>query len=171
MWMLEGSIIFIFLGKLYHYYQDSCLRRVLVWIVQAFRQSLLGRSLKAVAERESSLEYSFFFRKLKKLFNGIDGGMGRLAAAIARWSKTSLLIGLFRGVIQISKQKMMAWVFPVFGIGYVLGRILQSRLMIRDILFLALTFFAAALYSVGGQRIKTLWKNSLVYRLYILMME
>jgi hypothetical protein len=168
---VEGSIIYILLRKVYHCYQYSFLRKTVVRIVEAYRNSLPGRAIKAVVERESSLEHSIFVRMVKTLFYGIDKWVRRFSKSICGWSEASVIVRLVIGIIKISGHKSAILAIPVFGTGYLAGRIIQNRLMIRDILFLGLTFIVAAIFMLGLKNIKNVWKNSLAYKLYVLVME
>ena len=47
----------------------------------------------------------------------------------------------------------------------------MKRLMIRDIIFLALTFFIAAILIIDKEKLKQYLQHSLIYKLYVLVLE
>lgn len=170
MHILEGSLFYALYRKFIIFYRNSILSKAVSGIVCAYRQSVLGRCIKAVAERESSVDHSVFVRMIKKLFYKIDKTAMRFSSSFSAWKKSSLLFAAVNGIIRMYKVKIFPLIFPVFGIGYIAGRIIQNRLMKRDIILFCLSVVAAVLLALDRKKIKLYLKNSLVYKLYLLVL-
>ncbi|HEY8499783.1 MAG TPA: hypothetical protein VIL89_04115 [Clostridia bacterium] len=170
MHILEGSLFYALYRKFIIFYRNSILSKAVSGIVCAYRQSVLGRCIKAVADRESSIDHSVFVRMIKKLFNKMDKAAKRFSSAFCRWKESSLLFAAVNGIARMSQEKLFPFVFPVFGIGYISGRIIQNRLMKRDIILFCLSVVAAVLLALDREKIKLYVKNSLVYKLYLLVL-
>ncbi|NLV63058.1 MAG: hypothetical protein GXY12_06645 [Clostridiaceae bacterium] len=168
--ILEGSIFYALYSKLIIFYRNSILSKFVSGIVCAYGHSILGRCVKAVANRESSAEHSVFVCVIKKLFKKMDKTAMRFSSAFCRWKKSSLLFASAKGIARMSQQKLFSFVFPVFGIGYAAGRIIQNRMMKRDIILLCLSFVAAVLFAIDREKFKLYVKNSLIYKVYLLVL-
>ncbi|HAA25529.1 MAG TPA: hypothetical protein DCE11_05340 [Ruminiclostridium sp.] len=170
MHILEGSIFYALYKKLLVFYRNSFLSKVVSGIVCAYRHSLVGRCIKATANRESSADHSAFVSVIKKLFNKMDKAAKRFSSAFGRWRKSSLLFTAAEGIIRMSNEKFFPFVFPIFGTGYIIGRVIQNRLMKRDIILFCLSVIAAVLLAFDREKIKLYVKNSLIYKLYLLVL-
>lgn len=170
MHILEGSIFYALYKKLLIYYRNSFLSKVVSAIVCAYRHSILGKSVKAVANRDSSADHSVFVHGIKKLFKRTDKTAMRFSSAFGRWKESSLLFAAAKGIIRMSQEKVFPLFFPVFAVGYIAGRIIQNRLMKRDIILFCLSVIAAVLFALDREKIKLYVKNSLVYKLYLLVL-
>jgi len=93
-----------------------------------------------------------------------------LSDLLQKWSEGSILCYLFRFFARASKERLSVLALPVFGIGYIFGRLILNRLMIRDILFLSVTFFAAAVLLIDRNKLNAYFRNSLFYKLYLLVL-
>lgn len=171
MQVITQSLVYRLFHQLYLYYQNSSVKRWIAFLSEACRHSLPARWLQASKERESALQYAVVFRVIKGVLKVLDKWMVKLSQALESWSETSLITGVFRAVIQMSGEKMIVLAFPVFGIGYLAGRILRNNLMIRDVLLLGLMFIVAGILMIGKDKRNAIWKNSLSYRLYLLLLE
>ena len=170
MHILEGSIFYALYRKFIVFYKNSILFKAVSGIVRAYGHSILGKSIKAVANRESSVDHSVFVRMIKKLFNKMDKAAMRFSSAFSAWKESSLLFAAAKGIARMSQEKLFPVVFPVFGIGYIAGRIIQNRLMKRDIILFCLSVAAAVLFALDREKIKQYIGNSLVYKLYLLVL-
>ena len=159
------------LYRLFIIYQDSGLKKLLVFLSEACRNSLPGKWVKNIMARESAFHNSRVFNFLRGVLRVLDRWLMQLSKAIERWSETSLIVKAFRWVAAASKHKLFVLAFPVFGIGYLAGRTLQGKLMIRDVFLLGLLFVFAGVILIDSGKRKAIWKNSLVYRLYNLLLE
>lgn len=168
---LQESLIYRLLLWLFHCYQGSVTKKLLSGLAEACRHSLPGRWVKNTMARESAFHNSQVFRALRAVFRVLDRWFMKLSAAVKRWSETSLIINAFRLVAEASKERLFALAFPVFGIGYLGGRILRGDLMIRDVLLLGLLFVVSGILLIDRETRKAIWKNSLVYRMYQLILE
>lgn len=168
---LTESIIYRLLHWLNICYQGSCVKRILFWLAEACRNSLPGRWIKNTMARESAFQNSFIFRVLRAVLSFFDKRILKLSAAISKWSETSLAVSIFRTVSRASKERLFALAFPVFGTGYLAGRIFLGKLMIRDVLFLGLLFVIAGIVMIDREKRRALWKNSLFYQFCIILME
>jgi len=169
MHILEGSIFYILYRKLLVFYRNSVLSKIVSGIVYAYRYSIIGKCIKAVADRESSADHSIFVSVIKKLFKKFDKTAMRFSSAFCKWEKSSLLFAAAREIARMSHEKLFPLVFPVFGTGYIIGRIIQNRMMKRDIILFCLSLIAAVMFALDREKIKTFVKNSLVYKLYLLV--
>lgn len=97
--------------------------------------------------------------------------MMKLSETVKKWSETSLIINAFRLIAEASKERLFALAFPIFGIGYLGGRTIRGDLMIRDVLVLGLMFIVSGILLIDSEKRKAIWKNSLVYRMYQLILE
>jgi hypothetical protein len=169
MHILEGSIFYTLYRKLIIFYRNSILSKIVLGIVCAYRHSIIGKSIKAVADRESSADHSVFVRVIKILFKKMDKTAKRFSSAFSRWKKSSLLFSAAGEIARMSHEKLFPFVFPIFGAGYIIGRIIQNRMMKRDIILFCLSLIAAVLFALDREKIKMFVKNSLVYKLYLLV--
>jgi hypothetical protein len=168
---LKESLAYRVLYRLYVIYQDSCLKKLLGFLAEACRNSLPGKWVKNIMARESAFHNSRVFEFLRKILKVLDRWLMALSKAIERWSEASLFVKGFRMVAEASKYKLFALAFPVFGIGYLVGRIFQGKLMIRDVLLLGLLFIIAGVILIDREKRKAIWKNSWTYRLYSILLE
>lgn len=159
------------LYRLFIIYQDSGLKKLLGFLTEACRNSLPGEWVKNIMARESAFHNSRVFSFLAGIVKVLDRWLVKLSKSIESWSETSLAVKAFRTAAKASKQKLFALAFPVFGIGYLAGRILQNKLMIRDVFLLGLLFIFAGVALIDPEKRKAMWKNSLAYRLYIIILE
>lgn len=171
MQIIKGSVIFKLVYGIFVFYQSSFLKKILSAIAEIFKASILAKWFQTLAKRESSVEYSVFVRFVKFLFKKVDKLVLLFSKSVQKWSGGSILVRSVRGIASASREKPFALVFPVFGIGYFAGRAFWGRLMIRDIFLLALAFFVSAVWMVGREKIRTFWENSLLYKLYVLVLE
>lgn len=168
---LKESLVYRLLHGLSVCYGESGVKKLLKVLTAALRQSLPGKWVNNVMTRESAFHNSVVFSVLRKILKVVDRWLLKLSEAIENWSETSLLVKGFRMAAKASKEKLFALAVPVFGIGYVAGRILQGKLMIRDVLLLGLLFIVAGVALIDREKRKALWKNSLAYQLYIILLE
>lgn len=171
MQIIKGSVIYRLIFWIIIFYQRSFLKKILSSIAETIKASTLAKWFTTLANRESSIEYSYFIRFVKFVFRKIDKLVLLFSESVQKWSGGSILVGLIRSIASSSREKPFALVFPVFGIGYIIGRVFLGRMMIRDLLLLALTFFISAVWMAGKEKIGTFWKNSLLYKLYVLVLE
>lgn len=177
MQVLQGSLIYCLIKKLFQYYEHSGTRKFAAFIVMSFKSSYTAAFFRAVGRVKFFYQYSFISRivgLVRKGFGRFYGWLDRLilqlSGLLQKWADGSLLCGLFRFTLRASKEKLFVLSAPVFGIGYFVGRLLFNRLRIRDILFLVLTFFAAAVLMADMEKLKKYFRESLFYRLYLLVM-
>ncbi len=167
----KESLTYRLLHGLFNFYQYSGLKKVLDVLSEACRNSLPGMWVKNTMARESAFHNSRVFGILRAVLKVLDQWIVKLSKSIENWSETSLILKAFRGLAKASKEKLFALAFPVFGVGYLAGRILQGKLMIRDVFLLGLLFIAAGIALIGREKRKAIWKNSLAYRLYTIILE
>jgi len=181
MQVLEGSIVYGFVKKLFWCYEQSTLKRFLSALAMCWKNSRTAGFFRAVAGIRGVSQYSLVVRAIsrpagyvKKILvragRWVDRVVLCLSDLLRKWSLGSLLCGLSGFIIAASKERNFTLAAPVFGIGYFAGRLIQNRLMIRDILFLSLTFFAGAVLLVNPEKLKTYFRNSLFYKLYLLVL-
>jgi hypothetical protein len=168
---LKESLVYRMLYRLFIIYQDSGLKKLLGFLSGACRNSLPGILVKNIMARESAFHNSRVFNFLRVILKVLDRWLMALSKAIERWSETSLIVKAFRWVAAASKHKLFVLAFPVFGIGYLAGRTLQGKLMIRDVFLLGLLFVFAGVILIDSGKRKAIWKNSLAYRLYSILLE
>lgn len=168
---LKESLVYRILYRLFIFYQDSGVKKLLGFLSEACRASLPGKWVTNTMARESAFHNSRVFGLLRAVLKVLDRWLVRLSKAIESWSETSLVLRAFRTAAKASKQKLFALAFPVFGIGYLVGRILQNKLMIRDVFLLGLLFIFAGVALIDREKRKAMWINSLAYRLYIILLE
>lgn len=140
-------------------------------LAEITRHSLVAKGLKTTMARESAFEHSVVFRMINAVLKVLDKGMMKFSTALSKWSEASLIIRCLRTIAKASKERRFALLFPVFGIGYLAGRMLQGKLMIRDVFLLGLMFIAAGIVLSDSEKRKAIWKNSLAYQLVILILE
>lgn len=168
---LQESLIYRLLLWLFHCYQGSVLKKFLGGFAEACRNSLPGKWVKNTLARESAFHNSQVFRVLRAVVRFLDRCMLKLSATLKKWSESSLIVKAFRLIAEASKEKLFALAFPVFGIGYLAGRVLQGKLMIRDVLLLGIMFVVSGILLIDGEKRRSIWRNSLVYRMYQLLLE
>jgi hypothetical protein len=181
MQVLKGSAIYRILEKLVYYFQYSTLKKFFSVLSVSWKNSFFPRCFRALKGRnisENSLVLSIlrkpiaFIRKVvQRLYKWADKRVLYISERLPEWSKTSLFAGLLCFVNKASKEKLFVLIPPIFGIGYVAGRLIMKRLMIRDIIFLALTFFIAAILIIDKEKLKQYLQHSLIYKLYVLVLE
>ncbi len=168
---LKGSALYSLFTRLISIYRNSLLCRTVLYVVEAYRQSILGKCFKAVIGRESTIDYSIFIRIIKILFKKVDKVVMWLSEVLKKYRESCLIVVVSRFVVQIAKGKLFPLVFSVFGMGYLAGRVILNRLMIRDIFFLGLMFLVSAILMMDRAKRKAIIKNSLAYQLFSLVME
>ncbi|MBP7176468.1 MAG: hypothetical protein KBA53_09715 [Thermoclostridium sp.] len=168
---LKESLVYRMIYRLFVFYQDSGLKKLLAFLSEACRNSLPGKWVKNTMARESAFHNSRVFSFLRKILKVLDRWFMKLSKTIEGWSETSLIVKGFRIAAKASKEKLFALAFPVFGIGYLAGRILQGKLMIRDVFLLGLLFIFAGVALIDREKRKAIWKNSLAYRLSTIILE
>lgn len=177
MQVLEGSIVYRLPKKLSQYYRCSKTKSFFAALARYWKNSLTVRFFCSFGKLKQYYRYSFVScaaqgirRGLSSLYRGLDSLLLRLSGLLREWSCGSLLCVLFRFVARASKEKVAVFAAPVFGIGYFVGRLLFNRLRIRDVLFIVLTFFAAGVLAAGREKLKRYFRESLFYRLYLLVL-
>lgn len=182
MQILLGSAVYRMLVKLVGYYQNSLLKKFVSVFILYCRNSFIARSFRAIVRKKSFSQYSLFLRAVrcpvnwikkmfKRLYKWVDKLVLSLADSLQKWSGSSLLCRLFCFIYESSRKKLFILAVPIFGIGFFVGRLLLNSLRIRDILLLAMTFFAAAVLFIYPKKIKVYFKNSLFYKICVLVLE
>ena len=171
MQILKNSIVMRLFRVLYIYYNNSYAKQIVQRLVNAYRDSVLGKVFTSVANRESAMTGSVFIGIIRKFFKSIDRLVVWFSKVISGSAGTSLIVNLFKGIRNAVSGKVVALVLPLFGMGYALGRVIQSRLMIRDMLFLGLMFIVGAILMVDSDKRKAVLENSIVYKAYKLILE
>lgn len=178
MWVLEGSVIYGILKKLFSYYGHSGTRKFFAAFAMCCRNSRTAGFFRAVGRCRYFYRYSFIARSaafIRKGFNRLYSWLDRLvlgmSGLLCKWSDGSLLCGLFRFVARASKERIFPLAAPVFGMGYFVGRLLFNRLRIRDMVFLSLMFSAAAVLFADREKLKKYFRESWFYKLYLLVLE
>lgn len=174
MQILEGSVIYGVLKKLSWCYKYSFLKKFFSGVAVCCKNSFIARRFHASGKRRNFSQNSVFLCGIRRLFKGLykwtDKVVLNLSGLLHKWSEGSLLCCLFRFLGKASGERLFVMVLPVFGVGYIVGRLLLNRLMKRDILFLAVTFLVAALFA-NPEKLKLYFKNSLFYKLYMLVLR
>jgi len=174
MQVLEGSVIYRLLKKLYWCYELSGTKRIFATLKMSCQNSFIARCFHAVAGfkifSQNSLVLQLVGRIFKKIYRWIDRFVIRLSDLLQKWSEKSLLCSVSRFIARASEERIFVLAAPVFGIGYFIGRVIIKRLMIRDILFLSLTFLTSAVLLIDRKKLNTYFRNSLVYKLYLLVL-
>lgn len=181
MQVLKGSVVYRILEKLIYYYQSSVLKRFISVFIVCCQNSFLPRcfhALKSINIAENSVllcvvrrPIGWVTKVVKRLYQWTDKWVLYISKLMPKWSKTSIFARLLCIVNEASKEKLSALMLPIFGVGYIVGRLIMKRLMIRDILFLALTFFIAAVLFIDKEKLKNYFQHSLVYKIYVLVLE
>jgi hypothetical protein len=171
MQILKNSIVIRLFRILYVYYSNSFAKQIVLRLATAYRNSILGKTFSSIANRESAMTGSVFIRIIRTVFNIIDRFVIWVSKTISNGAGSSLIVGLYRGVINSVGEKSVALLLPLFGMGYVFGRVIQGRLMIRDILFLGLMFIIGAIFMVDSDKRKTVFKSSLISKVFKLILE
>lgn len=171
MQVLTESLTYRFFHILSVYYQNSCLKKLIKALAEVSRHSTLARWMRASSARESSFRSSSVFRLLKAIMRIIDRWMLNLSAAVSNWSEASFVTSISKDIIKASRNKMFALILPIFGMGYIVGRLLLKGLMIRDIFFLGFLFVFAGVMLMDAEKRKDIWTNSLLYQLCKLLLE
>lgn len=181
MQVLEGSVIYRALNKLFRCYEHSLLKRFIAVFIMCCKNSFIARSLRAIARCKGYSQHSLTFRVIrllskyinaffKKVYRWADKLVLRLSVLLQKWSEGSLLCCFLRFIGKASKEKLSVIALPIFGAGYIIGRLILNRLMIRDILLLSITFFAAAALLIDHEKVKVYFKNSLFYKICLLVL-
>ena len=150
-------------------------------LVMCWKHSFTARSFRAVAGCKGFTQHSLVLRAVKcpvgylkefliRVGKWLDKLVLRLSASLQKWSGASLLCNLFRFIFRASEERIFVLAAPIFGVGYIVGRLILNRLMIRDILFLSVTFFAAAVLLIKPEKLRAYFRGSLVYKLYLLVL-
>ncbi|NLN63906.1 MAG: hypothetical protein GX144_00565 [Clostridiaceae bacterium] len=171
MQLFKESLIYRFTYWLYVCYQNSCLHKVLSALTEICRHSFPGRWIRSTMAHESFFRHSVVFGMMKAVFKVLDNWMISLSKALGNWSETSLIVNASKLLVKASKEKLFALAFPVFGIGYLAGRVLFNKLMIRDVFLLGLLFIFAGIVLIDRKKRKAIWVNSFAYQLYIILLE
>ena len=171
MQIVKNSIVMRLFRVLYIYYNNSYAKQIALKFVNAYRESILGKVFASVANRESAMTGSVFIRIIRIFFRGIDRFVVWVSEIISSGADTSLIVNLFKGIRNVVSGKAVALVLPLFGMGYALGRVIQSKLMIRDMFFLGLMFIVGAILMVDSDKRKAVLENSIVYKAYKLILE
>ncbi|MDD4296053.1 MAG: hypothetical protein PHC69_03745 [Ruminiclostridium sp.] len=171
MQIVKNSIVMRLFRVLYIYYNNSYAKQIALKFVNAYKESIIGRMFASVANRESAMTGSFFIRIIRKIFKSIDRMVTWVSKTISSGADTSLIVNLFKGIRNAVSGKAVALVLPLFGMGYALGRVIQGKLMLRDMLFLGLVFIAGAILMVDSGKRKAVLENSIVYKAYKLILE
>jgi len=177
MWVLEGSIIYRLIKRLFYFYENSGTKKFLAGFAAGFRNSYTAKIFRAFGRCKTYYRHSLVSRTtdiirrcFSSLFKRLDRIVLRLSESLDKWSGGSILCGLFGFVAKASCEKLFPLAAPVFGIGYIAGRLFFSKVRIRDVLFLILTFLAAVVLMYDHEKLRTYFKKSLIYRLYLLVM-
>lgn len=174
MQVLEGSVIYRLLKKLLWCYQHSKLKRFISAFTVCCQNCFIARCFRSAGKFRGFSGNSLVIRGAGRLFNRlykcIDRLVLRLSDLLQKWSEGSILCYLFRFFARASEERLSVLALPVFGIGYIFGRLILNRLMIRDILFLSVTFFAAAVLLIDRNKLNAFFRNSLFYKLYLLVL-
>lgn len=172
MQIVKNSIAMRLFRLLYIYYNNSYVKRIVLWIVNVYRYSILVRVFESVARRRSAMESSVFIKVIRILFNYVDRFVMRVSKVISDASGKSVIESVVKAFKDtISCGKATALILPLFGMGYALGRIVQNRFMLRDILFLGITFIAGAVFMADSEKRKIALENSFIVKIYKLIME
>jgi len=171
MQIIKNSVIMRLFRLLYIYYNNSYVKRAVLWFVEAYRNSVLGRVFESMASRQSAMTGSVFIKIIRALFNCVDRFAMRVSRVISDASGTSIIVALFKAFKDTALNgKAIAFVLPLFGMGYALGRVIQNRFMLRDILFLGISFIAGAVFMIDSDKRKTALENSIIVKIYKLVM-
>lgn len=177
MQVLEGSIIYRLLKKLFFCYEHSMLKKFVSVFAVSCKNSFIARSFRAVKKRRGFYRYSlvsrvagYFGKHLSRLYKLVDRLVLQLSGLLQKWADGSLLCILFRFIGTASKERISALLIPAFGAGYIIGRLILNRLMIRDILFLSASLFAAAVLLIDREKLMTYFRNSLFCKLYLFVL-
>lgn len=168
---LKESLIYRLFSRLSFFYQSSFIKRLLDWLAEACKHSVPARWFRNSMAREGAFQYSLIFRLLKALLTVLDRWILRISEKVEEWSQASLIVNAARAVIHASKQRLFALVFPIFGVGYLAGRIIQNKLMVRDVLLLGVMFIFAGVLLIDREKRRAIWRNSFAYQAYILLLE
>ena len=170
MQVVKNSVVIRLFRILYIYYNNSYVKKIVIKIAEAYKHSFIGKAFYSAAKRESAASGSVFVRIIKSVFNAFDRLVTGISKIISKSAPTSLIVSFFREVGNVFAGKAIAAAFPVFAAGYFLGRILQKRLMIRDVFFVGFLFIAGAVFLIDTDKRKRIMENSAIYKVYKLIM-
>lgn len=172
MQILKYSIVMRLFRLLYIYYNNSLVKRIIARFVRIYRHSIPGRMIESMASRQSATKGSVFIKIFRTLFILIDRFVMKISRLISDASGTSVIAAVFRAFKDtVSGGKAIALALPLFGAGYVIGRVVQNRFMLRDILFLGVTFIAGAVFLTDPEKRKKAMENSAIVKICKLVME
>lgn len=171
MQIIKYSIVIRLFRIFYVYYNNSTVKKIVSWLAEAYKNSVIGRTFYSVAKRESAASGSVFIRIIKSIFNAFDRFIIGISKLISKGAPTSLIVAFFRGIKTTFAGKAIALAFPVFAVGYFLGRIMLKQLMIRDILFIGLIFIVGAVFLADADKRKNIMENSFLYKICKLIMD
>ena len=94
-------------------------------LAAAYRNGILSKSFDSIAKRGSAMTGSVFIRMIRTAFNTLDRFVIWVSKTISNCADSSLIVAIYRGIINSVGGKSVALLLPLFGMGYVFFRVIQ----------------------------------------------